>query len=172
MTDFGMSKLAGAAPSMTPLTTCPETLAYMPPEALREPPRYTEGVIMIQVCARLWPEPGPRNQLIPDSRSPIGMTDKPVLETERRKNHIDIINTTHKLLLIAVDCLHYQENGRPSSEELCQRLASLKESRDYRESVQQIQNEVQPNSDQVLLLTQQLQEKDRSLQQQERVLCE
>ena len=170
VTDFGMSKLAGAAPSMTPLTMCPGTLAYMPPEALREPPRYTkkldcfsEGVIMIQVCTRLWPEPEPRNQLVPDSRSPTGMTDMPVLETKRRKNHIDKINPTHMLLPIAVDCLHYQENDRPSSEELCLRLAGLKESREYKESTQQIQNEVQPNSDQVLLLTQQLQEKDRSL---------
>ena len=57
VTDFGMSKLAGAAPSMTPLTKCPGTLAYMPPEALDEPPVYTkkldcfsEGEIMIQVC--------------------------------------------------------------------------------------------------------------------------
>ena len=92
MTDFGMSKLVGAAPSMTPLTMCPGTLAYMPPEALREPPRYTkkldcfsEGVIMIQVCTQLWPEPGPRNQLVADSRSPTGVMDMPVLETERRK---------------------------------------------------------------------------------------
>ena len=81
VTDFGMSKLAGAAPTMTPLTMCPGTLVYMPPEALREPPRYTmkldcfsEGVIMIQVCTRLWPEPGPRTQLVPDSRSPTGST--------------------------------------------------------------------------------------------------
>ena len=92
VTDFGMSKLAGAAPSMTPLTMCPGTLAYMPPEALREPPRctkkldcFSEGVIMIQVCTRLWPEPGPRNQLVPDSRSPTRTIDMPVLETERRK---------------------------------------------------------------------------------------
>ena len=42
VTDFGMSQLAGAAPSTTPLTMCPGTLAYMPPEALREPPRYTK----------------------------------------------------------------------------------------------------------------------------------
>ena len=39
VTDFGMSKLASAAPTMTPLTMCPGTLAYMAPEALREPPR-------------------------------------------------------------------------------------------------------------------------------------
>ena len=179
VTDFGMSKLASAAPSMTPLTMCPGTLAYMPPEALREPPRYTkkldcfsEGVIMIQVCTRLWPEPGPRNQLIPDSRSPTGTMDMPVLETERRKNHIDKINPTHMLLPIAVDCLHYQENDRPSSEELCQRLVDLKESREYRESIQQIQNEVQLNSDQVLLLTQQLQEKDRQVLEKDRSVQE
>ena len=179
VTDFGMSKLAGAAPSMTSLTTCPGTLAYMPPEALREPPRYTkkldcfsEGVIMIQVCTRLWPEPGPRTQLVSDARSPTGMMDMPVLETERRKNHIDKINPTHMLLPIAVDCLHYQENDRPLSEELCQRLAGLKESREYRESTHQLQNEIQSYSDQVLLLTQQLQKKDRSLQQKDRMLHE
>ena len=73
VTDFGMSKLAGAAPTMTPLTMCPGTLAYMAPEALEEPPRYTkkldvfsEGVMMIQVCTRLWPEPGPRSIIVQD----------------------------------------------------------------------------------------------------------
>ena len=132
VTDFGMSKLAGAAPSMTPLTTCPGTLAYMPPEALREPPRYTkkldcfsEGVIMIQVCTRLWPEPGPRTRTVQDSRSPTGRIQMPVLELERRKNHIDMIDRGHGLLPVAMDCLHYQENERPSSEELCQRLGGL-----------------------------------------------
>ena len=69
------------------------------------------------------------------------------------------------LLPIAVDCLHYQENDRPSSEELCQRLAGLKESKEYRESIQQIQDEVKLNSNQVFLLTQQLQEKDRRIQE-------
>ena len=134
---------------MTPLTMCPGTLAYMPPEVLREPPRYTkkldcfsEGVIMIQVCTRLWPEPGPRNNLLPDSRSPTEITDLPVLETERRKNHIDLINPTHELLLIAMNYLHYQKSERPSSEELCQRLADLKESREYKENVHQQQDEI------------------------------
>ncbi|MCG8623886.1 MAG: hypothetical protein MJE68_18075, partial [Proteobacteria bacterium] len=39
---------------------------------------------------------------------------------------------------IAVDCLHYQENERPSSEELCQRLAELKSSSEYSEGVDRI----------------------------------
>ena len=162
VTDFGMSKLAGAAPTMTPLTMCPGTLAYMPPEALEEPPRYTkkldcfsEGVIMIQVCTRLWPEPGPRNQLVPDSRSPTGSTKMPVLETERRKNHIDLIDPNHALLPIAMDCLKYQERERPSSEELCQRLAGLKDSQHYRDNVRQHQDEIQA--------------KDRELEEKDRV---
>ena len=147
VTDFGMSKLAGADPSMTPLTImCPGTQAYMPPEALNQPPVYTkkldcfsEGVIMIQVCTRLWPEPGPRTKTVQDSRSPTGRMQMPVLEPERRKNHIDVIDPDHGLLPIAVDCLYYQENERPSSEELCQRLAGLKETSKYRESVDQIE---------------------------------
>ena len=69
----------------------------------------------------------------------------PVLEPERRKNHIDMIDPDHGLLPIAVDCLRYQENERPSSEELCQRLADLKETREYRESVElgeRVQNDI------------------------------
>ena len=147
VTDFGMSKLAGAAPSMTPLTMCPGTVAYMPPEALNEPPKYTkrldcfsEGVIMIQVCTRLWPEPGPRTKTVEDSRSPTGTMQMPVLEKDRRQNHIDMIAHDHYLLPIALDCLRYLENKRPSSEELCQRLADLKEAREYRASMRQMES--------------------------------
>ena len=171
VTDFGMSKLAGAAPTMTPLTMCPGTLAYMAPEALREPPRYTkkldcfsEGVIMIQVCTRLWPEPGPRSQIIQDSRSPTGIMEMPIPEMERRKKHIDLIDPTHPLLPIAVDCLHFKEMNRPSSEELCETLCHIKESTNYMKSIERQQVE-SAKVDQICLLTQQLQKSDA-------VLCE
>ena len=154
VTDFGMSKLAGASPTMTPLTMCPGTLAYMAPEALREPPRYTEkldcfsqGVIMIQVCTRLWPDPGPRTKSVPFPASPTGMTEVPVLEKVRRKNHIDLINRSHGLLPIALDCLNYQENERPSSEELCQRLVDLKDTRGYRESIDVVERKQNDTAD-------------------------
>ena len=45
----------------------------------------------------------------------------------------------HGFLPIAMDCLHYQENERPSSGELCQRLAGLKETREYRASIHQVE---------------------------------
>ena len=50
---------------------------------------------------------------------------------------------------------------------MCQRLADIKESRRYRESAHQLQDEVQSNNDQVLLLTQQLQEKDRIIHEKD-----
>ena len=177
VTDFGMSKLANATPTMTPLTMCPGTLAYMPPEALREPPRYTkkldcfsEGVIMIQVCTRLWPEPGPRTQLVPDTRSPTGTMEMPVLEPERRKNHIDLIDPNHALLPIAIDCLKYEELKRPSSEELCQRLAGLKDSHHYRDNVRQHQDEIQAKDIQIMSQNQQLLEKDRAIQDKDKTI--
>ena len=183
VTDFGMSKLVDAAPTMTPLTMCPGTLAYMPPEALREPPRYTKkldsfskGVIMIQMCTRLWPEPGPRTQIIQDSRSPTGIMEMPVPETERRKNHIDLIHPTNALLPIVIDCLKYQERERPSSEELCQRLAGLKESTKYRQSVKKQRDEFRAKDDQLSAVTQQLREmtveKEEIIQAKDRVLQE
>ena len=104
VTNFGMSKLAGAALTATPLTMCPGTLAYMSPEALREPPRYTkkldcssEGVIVIQVCTRLWPEPGPHAWVVLCLESPTGTIEMPVLETERGKSHIDLVDPSHSL---------------------------------------------------------------------------
>ena len=43
VTDFGMSKLADTTrATMTPLTMCSGTLAYMSSETLSEPPNYTK----------------------------------------------------------------------------------------------------------------------------------
>ena len=150
VTDFGMSKLAGTAPAMTPLTMCPGTLAYMPPEALNDPPRYTkkldcfsEGVITIQVCTRQWPDPGPRTQTLPFPASPTGSIEMPVLEAERRKKHIDLIDPNHDLLPTIMNSLSYDEQKRPSAEELCERVGCLKEKSEYGESMKQVHN--QPN---------------------------
>ena len=39
----------------------------------------------------------------------------PVLDSERRKSHIDLINPTHTLLPTALGCLSYLEKDRPSA---------------------------------------------------------
>ena len=147
VTDFGMAKLFNInRATMTPLTMCPGTLAYMSPEALDDPPVYTKtldtfsfGVLGIQIITRQFPDPGPRTKKVSDPLSPTGSKYVPVLETERRKSHIDLIDPTHPLLLIAIDCLSYSEQDRPSAQDLCHRLAALKQLPQYGDSVQQAQ---------------------------------
>ena len=181
VTDFGMAKLdlVDTAPNMKRrLTMCPGTLAYMPPGALKDPPTYTkkldcfsQGVVMIQVCTRLFPDPGPRTQLVSSSDS-TQMKEVPALETERRKKHIDMIDPKHALLPIAMDCLIYDERERPSSEELCQRLAGLKNSHHYKDNAKQHQKEIHVKDDQIKSQRQQLLEKERALQDTMKVIWE
>ena len=179
VTDFGMSKLdSSGCLNLTPLTTCPGTVAYMSPESLREPPMYTEkldifseGVIMIQICTRKFPDPGPPMNIKEDPQSPTGTIQIPVLEMDRRKNHIDLIKPTHPLLPIAADCLEYRERDRPSADELCERLTELKVSQEYIESVQQM-NQASSTTAEVTgtlqhehnVLTRQLEEKTQIIQ--------
>ena len=167
ITDFGMSKLLDSNRCMTPLTMCPGTLAYMPPEALREPPVYSKkidcfsfGVLQIQIMTRQFPDPGPAMRVVEDSRSPTGTTNMPVLDSERRKPHIDLIDPTHTLLPTALDCLSYLEKDRPSAQDLCRQLAAFKEAPRYQ--LQILQREFQTKDQQL----QDSQRHTRNLQQE------
>ena len=151
VTDFGMAKLLGSDPHLTP-TYCPGTNAYMSPEALADPPAYTRkldvfscGVLFVQLITRKWPNPGPRTytvQLSNDPRFPSGRALVEVPELERRKEHLDLISPTHPLLEVALDCLKDKEGQRLTAEQLCSCLIALKESAAYRDSLQQTPEEM------------------------------
>ena len=149
VSDFGMSRLVDANPRMTPLTLCPGTKVYTSPEAMREPPVYTDkldcfahGVMAIQIMTRMFPDPGPPTQLVNDPRSPTGTILIPVLEPQRRKSHIDHIDPNHPLLPVAVQCLSYNEEERSPAQQLCDKLAILKEAPQYAQSMQQVKERV------------------------------
>ena len=113
--DFGMSKLIDQTSST--MTTCPGTASYMPPEALDEPPVYTEkldnfsfGVLLVQIMTQLPPDPANKFRRISDFQSPgsnlqtqTGVISKirrlqariPIPEVERRQPHISLIEPTH-----------------------------------------------------------------------------
>ena len=189
VTDFGMSKLADANPHITPMTMCPGTLAYMPPEALNDPPVYTNkldcfsfSVLDIQILTRQFPNPSPHCKImeIDDPRFPTGQVKVPVPEVERRRSHIDLVDPAHPLLPVALDCLKDRDRERPSAQELGNRLAALKDTPQYGESVQQGQRattdgehlrirELQAESQE---RQSQLQEKDRTIATNERQLRE
>ena len=146
VTDFGMSKLLSVNPRMTPYTTCPGTLVYMPPEAIRDPPVYSKkidsfsfGVVEIQIMTRRFPDPGPAIEMVEDRRYRAGRIQVPIVDSDRRKSHIDLIDPNHPLLPMALHCLNYSEEDRPTAKVLCQEIALLREAPHYTESMEQAQ---------------------------------
>ena len=143
VTDFGMSKLTSINPHKTRLTACPGTPAYMSPEALLDPPIYTEkldcfqaGVLMVQIITRKFPDPGDAMHRVRDERSRTGWINMPVPETERRDNHLRLVTATHPMFSLAVDCLKDTDTERPSAQQICHRLSALKETLQYRQSLE------------------------------------
>ena len=159
VTDFGMVKLYDVNRStahLTPLTLCPGTMAYMSPEALKDRPVYTDkldsfslGVLCVQIMTRQFPDPGDRFQdmVINDPRIPSGTVQVKVPEIERRQSHIDLIDPTHPLLPVALNCLKDRDRERPSCHELCGRMSTLKASPKYTESVQHSPVNTKPTQD-------------------------
>ena len=177
ITDFGMSKLLDVNRPMTPLTMCPGTLVYMPSEATKNQPVYSSkidcfsfGVLEIQVMTRQFPDPGPATRMVEDPRYPMGRVLIVVPDNERRKSHIDLIDPTHALLPTALSCLSYSEDDRPSAQDLCQQLATFKETPRYTQSVEilELQQQLAASDNCIHYKQQQLQTKDQQLQDSQR----
>ena len=143
ITDLGMSMLSDR--KMSRLTQAPGCAAYMSPEALADPPTYTNkldifsfGVLVIQILTRQFPEPGPARKkvYVRDPKYPMPV-EVPIPESERRKTHLDMICADHVLLMLALSCICDQENDRPSAHRLCARIMEVKNSKQYLDSASQ-----------------------------------
>ena len=144
VTDFGMARLGDMNPRATQLTftMCPGTDVYMPPEAVKDKPVYSEkidcfsfGVIAVQTMTRLFPQPGDRRKEV--EVAGLGLLEKRISEQERRQNHISKVDPNHPLKAIALSCLKDKDDERPSAEVICRRIASVKRSHKYSESVRE-----------------------------------
>ena len=182
VTDFGMARLGDQNPHLT-FTMCPGTDVFMPPEAVREEPVYTEkidcfsfGVITLQIVTQKFPKPGKRRQEIqlnnPDL--PCGTYERILPETERRQNHISLVDSNHTLLKIILDCLKDKDSERPTAQELCERLTTTKECQEYvgssidRHTDEQMEiDSSEPLSSLRCKFERSLGEKDQQLQQKE-----
>jgi serine/threonine-protein kinase TNNI3K len=186
VTDFGMARLGDINPQATRLTftMCPGTDVYMPPEAVRAQPVYTEkvdcfsfGVVVVQILSRQFPKPGDRLKTVRtnDPQFPGGEIEVRVSEVERRHNHISQIDNDQPLMLIANDCLKDRDTMRPSAQQLLERVAVLKESPEYIESarsVQEILNEkdiqIREAQQQIRTLNSDIETKEQALRVRER----
>ena len=144
MTDFGMSKMVEANHRMTrsKITQCPGTPVFMPPEALRAKPRYSDkldtfslGVLVIQIITRTFPAPTDAERVMDDPSAPSGEKIILVPELERRKKDIDKVPCGHTLLPTAHHCLKDRDKERPTAAQLCQSLEQLKGGEVYKSSV-------------------------------------
>lgn len=186
VTDFGMSKLVSVNPRMTPLSVCPGNMLYMSPEAIQQPPRYSNkldcfswGVLAIQIMTRLFPDPGPQFNTVEEANGRI--VHEVIPEVKRRESHINLVSSDHPLLPLARKCLSYNEKDRPSALQLCELLGELKQLQHYLQSKEmsltkpQSQPKPQPVDpdqseeleramDSIQKLSRQLRAKDRDLQ--------
>ena len=146
VSDFGMARLgdiSSLSSQHLTFTVCPGTDVYMPPEAVKEKPVYTDkidcfsfGVVAIQIITRLFPKPGDRRKKIEIEN--IGSVEKRISECERRHNHIAKVDSSHPLLPLALHSLKDKYIERPSAHEICKRLATLKKGPTYNESSQKV----------------------------------
>ena len=137
--DFGMAKLM----NQILLTPCPGTPQYMPPEAQRDPPDYTEkldsfsfGVLCVQIMTQQDPAPSNRVKAVEDFRYPTHIIEVPVPEIERRQSHIVLIDQAHPMLRVAKACLKDEKSERPSALEFCSYIGELKTFAIYKTSEQ------------------------------------
>ena len=137
VTDFGVAKLSSF--EMSTLSKNPGTDAYMPPEAMKSIPEYTEkidcfsfGVLVVQIVTRLAPKPAERlKEIVYHSGSGQRKVYEIASEIERRQNHITAIDSEHSLLPIALNCLDDQDIKRPTAHELCESVEALRKSSEY-----------------------------------------
>ena len=179
VTDFGMSKLTAVNPRMTSLTKCPGTAAYMSPEALLDPPIYTEkldcfqaGVLMVQIITRKFPDPSDAMRRMRDARFPSGWGIMQVPEADRRHNHLSLIPNTHPILPIAMDCMKDTDTDRPSAQQICRHLLALKEAPEYRQSLEKREGErdgeIEERDQLIQQLRQENDEKGKEVREKER----
>ena len=149
VTDFGMASLYDLEQlhqeTQLSFTRCPGATVYMPPEAIKEKPVYSEkidcfsfGVILIQILTLHFPKPGDRYREVEDHKYPNGVVAVPIPEIERRQNHISKADPNNSLLPIALDCLKDDGDDRPSAEGLCARIVALKDDSKYSDSLETV----------------------------------
>ena len=122
------------------------------------------------MLTRQFPKPGSRRQKVQVNQPGLPDTvEVPIAEVDRRQSHISQVAPNHPLLPIALDCLKDMDTERPSAQQLCERLASLKERPEYSESVTAVQQEKQKLKQQIQQLQQNLlkerEDKERELGQ-------
>ena len=176
VTGFGM---AGANPQATRVPL-PQTPSYMPPEATQIPPVYTDksdcfshGVLVVQIITRQFPKPGEhlKTVAVHDPPSPLRCVKVCVPEVERRHKHIKLIDPHHPLLPVALSCLLDDPSERPSSQEICDGVAAIKQGTEFTQSVRK-QATLQQSENAVMDLQREVHTQSQMIQRLQKALAD
>ena len=130
--DFGNSRIVDILPDQLPqtMTRAPGTMAYLPPEALEQHPKYNSkidifsfGHLSLYTAIQVFPMPTASTYVDPVSKEVVARP-----EVERRQQFIDMMDqqpTLCPLKQLIIECLDNDHDGRPSAEKLVQQLADL-----------------------------------------------
>ena len=125
VSDFGMSRAIN--PSVSRKSSIKGTLAFMPPEALHNPPQYNEkldvfsfGNVILHTVTHEWPDPGPPTRY--EGEVFVGLT-----EFQRREQCVELFTAQEKQLFLPIvrQCLENRPGKRPSSVILVQELRRI-----------------------------------------------
>ena len=150
----------------------PGSFPYAPPEVMGFDPKCTDkidcfsfGVVVIQILTGRFPNPSDRILYGPDHSHPIC-----VPEIERRKNHISMVDPSHHLLPVALDCLNDKDMERPTAHQLCERVKALKlnqgctepekKATDLHEQLQRERRQQECNEEEIQRLREEIKQKD------------
>ena len=126
VSDFGMSRAINPS-AVSRKSSIKGTQAFMPPEALHNPPRYNEkldvfsfGNVILHALTHEWPDPGPPTRY-------EGDVFVAVTELQRREQCVELFTAQEKQLFLPIvrQCLENRPDKRPSSVILVQDLRSI-----------------------------------------------
>ena len=83
---------------------------------------------MLQTMTRKFPDPGRAMNRV---RSHTGWKIELVPELQRRHNHLSLAGKTHSMLHLVKDCLKDVDTTRPSAQQICRCLSTLKDTSQY-----------------------------------------
>ena len=170
VTDFGMTRAMDPS-KMTRKSSAKGTQAFMPPEALHNPPKYDEkldvfsyGNVIVTTVIHDWSEPGPPNKYEGDKL--IALT-----EFQRREQYLNRFNQSENSLFLPIvsSCLENRPHQRPSSFHLVTRMREIEESHPRRPVdstvIPQLHHDLQLKDVQLREKDQQLRGKDQQLRE-------
>ena len=176
VSDFGMSRAINPS-ALSRKSSIKGTQAFMPPEALHDPPRYNEkldvfsfGNVILSTLTHEWPDPGPPTRY--DGDMFVAIT-----ELQRREQYVEMFTAQEKQLFLPIlhPCLENRPDKRPSSVMLVQELRRIESSLPkggHVAAIEQLRQQLSAKEEECRQKDEALREKDEALRKKDEALKE